>query len=153
MVSKTTSNITRHLKSGAAANLPLFSDSSYNHSLNSTLTDLQRSRTLSARQTPVTSPSHTRYRPSQYGFCGYKTGSANTSPSHTYLIGSHDVMQLSLERLRTHTPAEDVEGKATVQELRNFYETLTRRAELEESLNSSCRSATRRDSTLRRGKV
>ena len=118
-----------------------------------TLADLQRSRTLTRQKSPSSSPSHTRYRPSQYGFCGYKPGSAGSSPSHTYLVGSHDVMQLSLDKIRAQIPDSDAEGKASVSELKNFYENLTRRAELEETLNSSYKSSSRRDSTLRRGKL
>ena len=115
-------------------------------------TDLQRSRTLTSRRSPTSSPSHTKYRPSQYGFRGYKPGSAGSSPSHSYLFaGPHDVMHLSLDRLRMHLPDEDAEGKTSVHQLKNFYENLTRQAELEESLTSSFKS-TRRDSTLRRGR-
>ena len=112
--------------------------------------DLQRSRTLTSRRSPTSSPSHTRYRPSQYGFRGYKPGSAGSSPSHTYLL--HDVMHLSLDRLGTTSiPDLDAEGKTSVHQLKNFYENLTRQAELEESLTSSYKT-TRRDSTLRRGR-
>ena len=116
-------------------------------------TELQRSRTLTSRRSPSSSPSHTRYRPSQYGFRGYKPGSAGSSPSHSYLFaGPHDVMHLSLDRLGTHIPDEDAEGKTSVHQLKIFYENLTRQAELEESLTSSYKS-TRRDSTLRRGRL
>ena len=61
-------------------------------------------------------------------------------------------MHLSLDRLgATSIPDEDAEGKTSVNQLKNFYENLTRQAELEESLTSSCKG-TRRDSTLRRGR-
>lgn len=119
----------------------------------SPFTDLQRSRTLSRRNSPSSSPSHTRYRPSETGFCGYKPGSAGSSPSHSYLFPSHDTMHLSLDRIRAQIPEHDVEGTASVHELKNFYENLTRRAELEESLSSSYKKSTttRHDSTLKRG--
>ena len=112
--------------------------------------DLQRSRTLD-RKPATSSPSHTRYRPSQYGFCGYQPTSAGSSPSHAYLPGSCDVMHISLDKLGEHIADNDVEGKASVRELKNFYEKLTKQAELEESILCSYRSTDRRDSTLKRG--
>ena len=62
-------------------------------------------------------------------------------------------MQLSLEKIHAQIPDSDAEGKASVSKLKDFYENLTRCAELEETLSSSYKSSTRRDSTLRRGKA
>ena len=54
--------------------------------------------------------------------------------------GPHDVIHLSLAG-RTHLPDEDVGGKTSVHQFKNFqYENLTPQAELEESLTSSLTS-------------
>ena len=62
-------------------------------------------------------------------------------------------MHISLDKLGAHIAEDDDEGKATVRQLKNYYEKLTQKAELEESIlcTASHKTTGRRDSNLKRG--